>query len=148
METIEIALAEHPCLKVFNPKYLKVLLNYARSVQFDPDQVIYREGDIVKEFFLIRKGRVALEINIPHGGPIRIETLHDGELLGWSWLMPPCKCQFSARALERTNTIAFDGHALLEKCEEDHEFGYELFCCITDIIVERFHATLLQFLNI
>ena len=147
METLGIVLAEHPCLKKIDPKYLKVLVDCAVNVQFEPDQVIYSEGDIVNDFYLIRKGRVALEINVPNKGAIRIETLQDGELLGWSWMIPPCKCQFTAKALERTTAIALDGLFIRQRCAKDHELGYEFYCCIVDVMVNRLQATFMQFLN-
>ncbi|NQS99209.1 MAG: cyclic nucleotide-binding domain-containing protein [candidate division Zixibacteria bacterium] len=144
METLDIVLAEHPCLKGFDPKHLKILADCSSSVKFEPDQFIYREGDPANRFFLIRRGRVGLEVSIPNRGFITIEIIGSGELLGWSWLIPPYKCQFTARVHELTQAIALDGQYLRTQCHEDHELGYEFYSFFSDIIVRRLQATLRQ----
>ena len=148
MEMLEMVLTEHPCLRGLNPQCLKILLNCASEGRFDPDQIIYREGDPAHQFFLIRHGRVGLEINLPNRGSVTIDTIGEGELLGWSWLIPPYKWQFTARALERTRTIAFDGQHVREQCEKDHLLGSEFYWCIADMAVKRLNATLLKLSDI
>ncbi|MFH1862178.1 MAG: cyclic nucleotide-binding domain-containing protein [bacterium] len=148
METLEPILAEHPFFKGLEKKYLELVVGCASNVRFDAEQIIYREGEPSDQFYLIRHGRVGLEINVPHRGPITIQTISDGEILGWSWLVPPYKSRFTARAYELTRTIALDGKCLRTKCEADHELGYEFFKRFADIIVQRLQATRLQLLDI
>ena len=148
METLEPILAAHPFFKGLDPKYLKLVVGCASNVRFEPEQVIYREGDPADRFFLIREGKVGLEINVPHRGPMTIQTIGKGEILGWSWLMPPYKWRFTSRVYERVLAIALDGKCLRGKCEEDHKLGYEFYKRFADIIVERLQATRLQLLDI
>ena len=61
----------------------------------------------------------------------------DGEVLGWSWLFPPYRWHFDARALEPVRAIAFDGACLRGKCEADHELGYELMQRFAQVLIER-----------
>ena len=121
METLEIILSEHPCLKGLDPKYITTILDCASPVKFEPDQLVFREGNPANKFFLLRHGRVGLEISVPNQGIVTIETVGAGELLGWSWIVPPYKCHFSARARETTGAIAMDGGRLREMCHNDHE---------------------------
>ena len=81
-------------------------------------------------------------------GPVVIETLHDGDVVGWSWLFPPYRWQFDARALEPSRAIAFDGACLRGKCEADHELGYELMRRFAGSIIERLQATRLRLLDV
>jgi CRP/FNR family transcriptional regulator, cyclic AMP receptor protein len=60
-----------------------------RNVHFAEDEYIFRDGEAADSFFLIRHGSVALEAFVPARGPVVIETLEAGEVLGWSWLFPP-----------------------------------------------------------
>jgi len=147
METLEIVLAEHPCLKGLHPKYLKTILHCASDTKFEAEQMVFQEGDPANSFFLIRQGRVGLEVYVPNKGIITIETVGPGELLGWSWLIPPYKCHFNARAYEPTKAIILDGGYLREKCLDDHELGYELYSCFIDLIIERLHSTCMQFID-
>ncbi|HDH57071.1 MAG TPA: cyclic nucleotide-binding domain-containing protein [Bacteroidetes bacterium] len=148
MKTIENILAEHPFFKGLEPKYLKIVVGCASNVVFAPEQIIYREGDPADRFFLIREGKIGLEINVPHKGPVTLQTINEGEILGWSWLMPPYKWRFTSRVYERTRAIALDGACLRKKCDEDHALGYEFYKRFADIIVQRLQATRLQLLDV
>jgi CRP-like cAMP-binding protein len=97
---------------------------------------------------VIRRGDVALETYVPQQGPLTIETLHDGDLVGWSWLVPPYRTTFDARALAETHTVSFDGACLRAKCEADHNLGYELMTRFTAVIVQRLQATRLRLLDV
>ena len=91
-----------------------------------PASCLFREGAPAERFYLIREGAVALEVDAPGRGPLVIETLHEGDVAGWSWLFEPYRWQFDARATVPIATVAFDGACLRGKCEADHELGYQL----------------------
>jgi CRP-like cAMP-binding protein len=148
METLRPILKEHPFLKGFKPQHLDLIVGCASNVRFDPGQFLLREGEEANQFFMLRQGKVALEIYGAERGPIVISTLGEGDILGWSWLISPYQWRFDARAMELTRAIAFDGKCLRGKCEEDHDFGYELLKRFTAIIVKRLEATRVQLLDI
>jgi CRP/FNR family cyclic AMP-dependent transcriptional regulator len=148
METLERMLTEHPFFKGLNKRCLQLLAGCASNVRFDAGEVIFREGEEAGLFFLIRHGKVVVETFAPNRGPIVIQTLRDGDLLGWSWLIEPFRWRFEARAVELTRAIALDGTCLRGKCEEDHELGYELMKRIAHVIEDRLQATRLQLLDV
>ena len=55
-----------------------------------------------------------------------IQTVGPGSMLGWSWLIPPYRWSFDARAVAPTSVIVVDGERLREACESDLKLGYEL----------------------
>jgi CRP-like cAMP-binding protein len=148
METLERILAEHPFFEGIDSRHLQVVVGCASNVRFDPGQKICREGEEAEQFFLIRHGRVDIEIRGPECGPTTIHTLGPGDILGWSWLLPPYRWHFDARAAELTRAFALDGKCLRGKCEEDHHLGYELLKRFAQVIVQRLDATRLQLLDI
>ena len=89
-----------------------------------------------------------MEISVPNQGIVTIETVGAGELLGWSWIVLPYKCHFSARARETTAAIAMDAGCVREMCLNDHELGYQLYSCFIDLIVHRLQATRLQLMDV
>jgi len=109
---------------------------------------IFREGEEANEFYIIRDGKVSLEIVSPGKEPIIIQTLESGEVLGWSWLVPPYYWHFDARAVEPTRVVAFDARCLRNKCEEDPKLGYELLKRLVPIIEQRLQATRIQLLDL
>lgn len=148
METLEPILAEHPFFKGLDRHYIELIVGCSSNVRFDAGKSVFRTGEEANEFYLVRHGKVALEVYAPGQGPITIETVGEGEILGWSWLIPPYRWRFDARAVDLTRAIALDGKCLRDKCEKDHDLGYELLKRFADIIVRRLEATRLQLLDV
>lgn len=148
MQTFEGVLAEHPFFKGLEPRYLQLIAGCTSNVRFNAGEHIFREGQEANNFYLIRHGKVALEIFAPGRGPIIIQTLGEGEILGWSWLFPPYHWHFDARAVELTRAIALDGKCLRGKCEEDRELACELLKRFAHILEQRLQATRLQLLDV
>jgi CRP/FNR family transcriptional regulator, cyclic AMP receptor protein len=148
METLERIIAEHPFFSGLQTAYTELLVGCASNVRFDAGVYILKEGQEANQFFLIRHGRVAVEIFAPQRKPSIIETLGEGEILGWSWLLPPYHWRFHARAVEPTRAIALDGRCLRTKCEENHDLGYELLKRFAKIIERRLEAVQLQLVDV
>lgn len=148
MESLESVLAEHPFMKGLSKEYLELVVGCASNVVFERDAFLFHDGEEANQFYIIRKGRVALEIFIPGSGPLAIDTYGDGEVLGWSWLLPPYHWHYDARASEQVRAIALDGRCLRGKCEQDHGLGYELLKRFGHLMERRLHATRLQLLDV
>jgi CRP/FNR family transcriptional regulator, cyclic AMP receptor protein len=148
METLERILADHPFAQGLSDRHLQLLVGCASNVRFDAGQVIFREGEEANHFYLIRSGKMSVELHAAERGAINILTVGEGEVLGWSWLVPPYRWNFDARALEATCGIALDGKCLREKSERDSELGYQLLKRIAYVMEERLQATRLQLLNV
>ncbi len=148
MQTLEPVLAEHPFLKGLEPRYLGLIVGCASNVRFKAGEYLFRESEEANQFYMIRQGKVAVEIHAGERRSIIIETVGEGDVLGWSWLIPPYRWHFAARAIELTRAVALDGKCLRVKTEEDHNLGYELLKRFSNIIVERLDATRLQLLDV
>ncbi len=148
MENLKKLIADHPFLKGMHPEYIDLMAGCARNLKFEEGQFVFREGGEADNFYFIRSGKVALEIYSPQKGLDIIETLGDGDVLGWSWLIPPYKWKFDARVVEQARVIAFDGKCLRNKCESDHDLGYALLMKFSQIIEERLQATRLRLLDL
>lgn len=148
MKTLEPILAEHAFLKGLGAEHLKILTKCAANVKFDVGQMIFREGERANQFYLIRQGKVALEIASPHKDPVIIETIGEGNVLGWSWLTPPFAWHFDAHAQSLVRAIALDGKCLRGKFDGDHDLGYELYKRFFPIITDRLQQTRIQLMDV
>ncbi len=148
METLERILIEHPFFAGMKEEHMDLLVGCASNVRFDAGKFILREGQEANSFYLLRQGKVALDIYAPERGGITIQTLGAGDILGWSWLVPPYRWRFDARAVELTRAIALDGKCLRQKCENDCCLGYELLKRFAQVMVEHLNAARLQLLNV
>ncbi|HEY3268723.1 MAG TPA: cyclic nucleotide-binding domain-containing protein [Armatimonadota bacterium] len=148
METLRPILEQQAFLQGLEPPYLDLLVGCASNVRFEPGEYFFHEGKDANHFYVLRSGRVTIETYSPGRGSIIIQTLGEGEVLGWSWLIPPYKWQFDARALVLTRAIALDTTCLRSKCEDDHDLGYEIMKRFANVIVQRLKATHLQLVDI
>jgi len=146
METLEPILKAHSFFKDLPAQYFDFILGCASHIVFKDGDVILKEGEQADKFYLIRSGRVAIYIDQPQ--EISIETIKEGDILGWSWLIPPYHYRFSAKAVENTRVVALDGKCLREKCEKNPDLGYELLKRIIGVLTERLEATRVQLLDI
>ncbi len=146
--TLEPVLAKHPFFRGLDSQYLQLLVGCAANVLFQEGQAIFRADEEADRFYLIRRGRVAIELYAPPRGNVTIQTLEEGEILGWSWLIPPYLPRFNARAIERTIAIGMDGRCLRGKCDADHNLGYELFSRVAPILVSSLEAIRIQLLDL
>jgi CRP-like cAMP-binding protein len=141
METLERILAEHPFLQGLDRCYLQMMVGCAINTRFNAGDFLFREGDEANKFYLLREGKVRLELNTAGRASIAIQTLAAGEVVGWSWLIPPYRWRFDARAVEPTRAFAMDGVCLRQKCEEDHDLGYVLQKRICQMVTQRLQST-------
>ncbi|MGB8645280.1 MAG: cyclic nucleotide-binding domain-containing protein [Anaerolineae bacterium] len=148
MKTLEPILREHPYFKDLEPRFLELLVGCATNVVYKPDTFICHEGEAANQFYIIRQGQVSLEIYAPGRGPIVLQTLGAGDILGWSWLIPPYRWHSDARALEQTRAIALDGECLRMKCNADHDLGYELLKRFSNVIVASLEAARFQLIDV
>ena len=148
MKTLESLLAEHEFFKDLEPQYLELIAGCGHNVRFDAGQYIFHEGESANEFYVVRYGQVALEIHDQRRGQVTLQTLHEGDVLGWSWLFSPYKWHYSARSLTLVRAIALDATCLRTKCDDDNHLGYEFMKRFAAIIVDRLQATRLQVLDV
>jgi CRP-like cAMP-binding protein len=141
-------IADIPVLGGLDAEYRELIAGCGQNVVFGTDEYIFREGDPANLFYAVRSGAVGLELASPTQSPLVIETLHEGDVLGWSWLFPPYRVRYDARAIGEVHAIAFDGACLRGKCDDDHDLGYELMRRFAQVITERLQATRIRLLDV
>ncbi len=147
MKDIKEILKEHSFFKDLKPEYLDFIVGCASNVVFKEDEMILREGEEANKFCLIRHGKIAIDIPLSKQRGITIQTIKDGDILGWSWLIPPHNYRFNARAVAETRAISFDGKCLREKCEGKNDLGYELLKRLAAVFISRLEMTRMQLIN-
>ncbi len=148
MEGLERILREQPFFAGFPAEQSALIAGCARNHRFEAGQYLFREGEPANEFFLIRRGGVALEIATPGRAPFVFTSLREGEIVGASWLIPPYRWTIDARAIELTMALGIDAACLRGKCEVDHHLGYEMMKRFLPVLVSQIHAAQLQMLDV
>jgi CRP-like cAMP-binding protein len=146
-EDLPALIAHHRFFAHMGPEYRNIFADLGEVRRYRPGQFLGQEGEASTYFFAILKGRVSVESSHPGVGTISLQTLHGGDIVGWSWAFPPYEWVFDAKALAETKTLAFDAAQLRKKCEEDRSFGYALMKRLAQIMTIRVKIARLQLLD-
>lgn len=148
MKAIDALLADVPALAGIDPAQLELISGCGQNRVVPAGEYLMREGDRADDFYVIRRGRAAIEVHSPTRGALPIETLHDGDLVGWSWLVEPYRVHFDVRTTGECHLIAFDGSCLRARFEQDPLLAYELLRRFVPVIVDRLQATRIRLLDL
>ena len=140
-ETLANILDEQNFFSGLRDDQIAQLAALAVDVRVPSGDVIFEEGGHADSAYLIIEGRVALELDISHRAHHIVQTLHEGEVLGWGWLFPPYRWSFGALALEPVRLIRFDAEQLRAAYEADCELGFEMMKRFARVMTSRLAAT-------
>ena len=136
-QSINDYLSSHPFFDKLDEDFLQFASNSATELQLKKGDILFRQGELADKFYLLREGQISVQVPAIVGPALEIQSLSKGQILGWSWLMPPYRWHFLARVEEDSDLIEFDGISILAHCEEDPKFGYELFKHFAALMSER-----------
>lgn len=148
IKALERVIAGHPFLQGLKPEHLRLLATSAMRTHYAAGTLIFHEGSPANRLHLIERGRVSLESHPKDEAPATVQVLGAGDVLGWSWLFPPCYWHFDGRALEPTTVILFHGTRLRERCDQEHDLGYEMMKRMTQLAMQRLQAARRKLLGV
>lgn len=119
-------LSAHEFFSEFSDDVLKFLCECSSTREIKKGQILFRQGENADKFYVVRSGRISIQMPAIMGPTLEIQTLDKDQVLGWSWLISPYKWNFQTKAEEDSELLQFDGAAILARCEQEPKFGYEL----------------------
>ena len=143
---VDIALRRQPLMREFTASQFDQLMRIAQLVEFEPNEVVHREGDESDKLFVVVRGHVAIELAGQHE-VLRVETVGPGGEFGWSSMLQGAGRYFQSRALDGVQALAFEAAELRQMCEEDPKFGFALMSRLLAVVAERLQATRLQIVD-
>lgn len=124
------------------------LMSLAREVSFKIDERIFSEGGKADRFWIIHTGTVALDVHVPGRRAAVVETLGAGDLLGWSWFVPPHHWHLGAQASSPVRAYEFDAVAVRELCGKYPELQHELCTYVSGVIAGRLRSARVRLLDL
>lgn len=146
--SIETLLKEHSFFEGLDSGLVTLLAGCASKVVFEPGNYLFRQGEEANQFYLLRQGRVALEIYEPHCTPVTVETLEKDDVLGSVCPAAPHYWPYDGRVLQLTRAIALDGKCLRSKCEQNRDLGYTLLERVVRILEQRLQSARTQLMDV
>lgn len=139
-ESLVKYLMQHDFFRDLDPRAAAFLADNGRNTSLENGAVLFEHGQPADRFYLIRSGRITVGVPAIEGPSLEVQTLGSGEVLGWSWLIPPYRWNFRGRVIDAAQVVEFDGRIILERCESDPAFGYPLMKRFAALMSERLEA--------
>lgn len=139
-ESLVNSLMQYQFFAGLAPETVEFLAANATVTNLEKEAILFEHGQTADRFYLIRAGRITVGVPAIEGPSLEVQTLGAGEVLGWSWLIPPYRWNFRGRIIEATEVVEFDGKPILERCERDPAFGYPLMKRFAALMSERLEA--------
>jgi CRP-like cAMP-binding protein len=142
-------LRKHPFVATMSDDHIGTLERCGLSyLSFEPNDRLVREGKVADACFLIDRGDVGLEMYVDRAESRTLQVVHAGEIVGWSWLLPPYLGTSEAIALTPVTALRVDAALLRETMEEDRDFGYAILVRVCRVAVSRLEASRQELLEL
>ena len=125
-QSITEYLSAHEFFSEFRDDDLKFLCECSSTREIKKGQILFLQGEHADKFYVVRSGRISIQMPAIMGPTLEIQTVDEDQVLGWSWLISPYQWNFQTKAEEDSELLQFDGTAILARCEQEPKFGYEL----------------------
>ena len=136
-DQLAATLAAHPFTTDLDAPHLDALTDLAGLVEVGADRFVFRHGRPADTVYLLIEGDVALEVAAPGRDPVILQTLHAGDVLGWSWLWPPYRWHLDAHCRTDMTAVALDAVGLREALAADPVMGCVVAMRIGGVLVDR-----------
>ncbi|CAM5455546.1 cyclic nucleotide-binding domain-containing protein [Streptomyces purpurascens] len=124
------------------------LMRIAREVSFDAGARLFEEGRRAERFWIVRTGTVVLDLHVPGRRAAVVESLGQGELVGWSWHFPPHVWHLGGEAMGPVRAFEFDAETVRAMCAQDAEFGRAIAVWVGRAVAHRLHASRVRLLDL
>jgi CRP-like cAMP-binding protein len=146
-QSITEYLSAHEFFSEFSDDDLKFLCECSSTHEIKKGQILFRQGEHADKFYIVRSGRISIQMPAIMGPTLEIQAVEEDQVLGWSWLISPYRWNFQTKAEEDSELLQFDGTAILARCEQEPKFGYELLKKFAGLMSVRLNAARQKMMN-
>ena len=147
MDTIEV-LRKSDLFRGLNDEQLRVLEKMATPCVFEPGTIINKQGTKLDNVYLIEEGLVAILLELGSLSERQLQAASNFEILGWSAMIEPHISTATAKAIEKTKVLAFNGKKLCDLCLTKPELGCIICRAVAHVLATRLHSAYNQLLGV
>lgn len=133
---------------VLDDLHLAEVGRIAKLVDEPAGALLFKEGSPANALWIVCAGGVALDMQVPAKGDVRIQTLGPRDLLGWSALVGDGTMSTNATVTEAAQLLRLPAAELKELCICDHTLGYAVMGFVARAVANRLRGTRLQLLDL
>jgi len=147
MDKLEV-LKRSDLFRELSDEQLSVVEKICTAEVYEPGTIIHKQNSIVDKLCIIEEGLVGIILEVGPLSQRQLQAATDFETFGWSAVVPPYQATATAKALERTKVLAFNGHDIVNLCEINCKVGCVVYREIARVVADRLQASFLQCLGV
>jgi CRP-like cAMP-binding protein len=137
MTTAQI-LSKASLFRSLSDEQLDAVLGLGQVKQFDPDEVVFKQGERAKTIYVLLDGLVRLRIKAPEELDVMAETLEaPGAVFGMAALTKFRIYNVTAKCLKSTRAFAVDASLMKKIIMRDPDVGVEVMAELAQLYSNR-----------
>ena len=124
-------------LRSLDDDMMEELQPMVKLLNFNHREIIFDQGQEAKLFYMLRKGKVLLKVDVSPTVTISLGAIKPGYSFGWSSLMRLGPYTSQAVCAEPCDVLAVEGEALKNILDARTDMGYQVMQGIVRILANR-----------
>jgi len=147
MERLEV-LRRSDIFHYLDENELKAVEKMCTPEVFEAGTTICKQDREEGKIYVIEEGLVSILLELGPTDKRQIQAASNFECIGWSATIPPFNCTATAKALEKTKTLAFDGRELRNLIYTNPKLCAEIAGGVAYVISQRLRAAFTQLMGV
>jgi CRP-like cAMP-binding protein len=147
METIEV-LKRSDIFHYLEEDELRVVEKMCTPAVFEAGTIICKQDREEEKIYVIEEGLVSILLELGPTDKRQIQAASNFECIGWSATIPPFHCTATAKALERTKVLVFNGKELRNLIYTNPKLCAEIAGGVAYVISQRLRAAFTQLMGV
>ncbi|MDO9085150.1 MAG: cyclic nucleotide-binding domain-containing protein [Anaerolineaceae bacterium] len=114
---------EFSCFDDLTDEQIDTIAEFSDAVCYPANKILFKEGEVGKKLYFLRKGELEVLFNIGEEGQVRVDTLFGEEIAGCSALVEPYTYSATEKTLTEVEVLEVDNQALRELIHKDCQLG-------------------------
>lgn len=147
METIEV-LRRSDVFHYLDEDELRIVEKMCTPKVFEAGTIICKQDTEEKDIYVIEEGLVSILLELGPTDKRQIQAASNFECFGWAATIPPFRCTATAKAVERTKVLAFNGKELRNLVYTNPKLCAEIAGGVAYVISQRLRAAFTQLMGV
>ncbi len=147
MTKLEV-LKRTPFVRELDDEQLKVIADMCHEEVYEVGECLAKQGRSSESLYLIEDGLVGIYLEVGPMTQRMLQAASNYEVVAWTAMLPPYRARATAKAIETTKVLSFNGKELVELCEKNPVIGNKVHRGLASLIAVRLQNAFAQLMGV
>lgn len=134
--------------RTLNGAQLQIVEKMCTPQVFEPGEILFRQDRTLDKLYVIEEGLVAIILEVGPLAQRQVQAATNFDVVGWSAMIEPHIATATAKALEKTKVLAFNGQELHNLCLTKPEVGCRISRGVARVVAVRLRHAFDQLIGV